>query len=279
MNPGLAITPSPAGLLLAAGAVALGAPLFSDGLRALRLRRELARVLDGPLPSGTGRFAHARGLVALESPLFSPLGGLPCAGFVLEVEGEGTAVRRSVESRRSFRLVDGEGAARVSGIAGRWQLEPTATRRVAPGEAMSENVSVLLSGVPEVEWLRGNGVALVLRERALLAGRVCHVVGVARSTRPVAHVEEIVLERTGTDDLPVSGGMSTRSRAGDEPEVEFHPDEQLDFLLVSDREPSRRELSLSPLRVAGVVLGPALSLVGILYLAAVAELMRAAGRP
>ena len=76
----LQILPTPAGLTFAAIAVALGAPLFSDGLRALRLRRQLEALRETGLTDSLAGFAHARGRVALDSPLFSPLSGEPCAG-------------------------------------------------------------------------------------------------------------------------------------------------------------------------------------------------------
>jgi hypothetical protein len=281
MDPGFAISPSPAGLVLAAVAVALGAPLFSDGLRALRLRRHLSGLKVEPLTPSTNGFAHACGTVALESPLFSPLAGAPCAGFVLEITGEGTSVRRTIEVRRNFRIVDGNVVARVPGAMGRWDLEPTVTRRYAPGEALSENLSALVARIPEVEWLRRGGVAIEIRERALRAGQVCHVVGVARSAESLAYAEEIQLSRTGTDDVvmtAVAAGASVGRAAGSEPALAFHPGEHLDFLLVTDHEPAPERLRLSPMRVAGVVAGPALSMIGLFYLAAVADLLRAVGR-
>ena len=287
MDAALQILPTPAGLALAAIAVALGAPLFSDGLRAFRLRRHLAALAVTPLTPSTNGFSHARGNVALESPLFSPLGGEPCAGFQLEIEGEGRSVRRRIEVRRPFRIVDGDVSARVPAGAGSWVLEATATRRIAADEPLSENLAALLGRVPEAIWLRRAGAVLRLTEYALVAGRECHVVGVARSAAAVAYATELEVARTGTDDAiadaeplmmaaPAATSMSRSAAA--RADVAFSSGEHLDFLLVSDRAPGREHLAVPALRVVGLVLGPALSMAGILYLAAVADALRAAGR-
>ena len=279
--------PSPLGLALAAAAVVLGAPLFSDGLRALRLRRHLLAVREAGLEDSTHGFTHVRGLVALESPLFSPLGGEPCAGFQLEIAGEGHPVRRHVAVRRAFRLVDRGTSARVSGDAARWDLETTATRRIAPDEPMSEGLTALLAGVPEAEWLRRAGVPLVLTERALLAGRECHVVGFARSTAAIDYATPEVMMRTGTDagefitdDLLAAVAASAKPARVPrvEPAVTLSTGEHLDFLLVSDRAPTPAQLRVPSWRAIGVLLGPALTLAGMFYLAAAADFVRAAGR-
>lgn len=280
--------PSPLGLGLAAAAVVLGAPLFSDGLRALRLRRHLLSVRESGLADSTHGFTHLRGHVALESPLFSPLGGEPCAGFQLEIQGEGQPVRRSIAVQRAFRLVDRGASARVGGDAARWDLQPTATRRIAPGEAMSEGLTALLAGVPEAEWLRRAGVPLVITERALLAGRECHVVGFARATAAIDYATPEAAVRTGTDiaevvtdDLvaAVAAPPARRRVPLAEPVVTLSTGEHLDFLLVSDRAPSAAQLRIPSWRTLGVALGPALTLAGLFYLAAAADFVRAAGRP
>ncbi len=277
--------PSPLGLGLAAAAVVLGAPLFSDGLRALRLRRHLLSVRETGLEATTHGFTHVRGLVALESPLFSPLGGEPCAGFRLDVAGEGQPVRRHVRVQRAFRLVDRGATARVAGDAARWDLEITATRRIAPDEPMSERLTALLAGVPEAEWLRRAGVPLVLTERALLAGRECHVVGFARSTAAIDYATPEVMARTGTDagelvidDLLAAVAPETGRVRRAEPAVTLSTGEHLDFLLVSDRAPAPGQLHVPSYRAFGVILGPALTLAGMFYLAAAADFVRAAGR-
>lgn len=289
MNAAIHILPTPAGLALAAAAVALGAPLFSDGLRALRLRRKFASLSAGALEPATAGFTHAVGRVELESPLFSPLGGKPCAGFQLEVVGEGRSVRRLIEVRRNFRIVAGEAVARVPGTAGRWSLSATSTRRIAPGDPVSANLGDLLGRIPEAVWLRRAGVTLELTERSLLSGRECHVVGEARSTAIFAQAQAPELARTGTDDDPVavdelpSHAITARAAGhswlgAEVPSVSFSGGDPQDFLLVTDAPPAAALLSVSAYRVAGIALGPLLSLAGILYLAAVADALRAVGR-
>src|SRR5438067_7326834 len=105
ITPGMhaAWLPHPASLVLAAGAVVIGAPLFSEGLRALRLRRRLTRLQACAPASGLAGLVHVRGRVALESPLFAPLSARPCAGWQLEVHGIGAPVARTAEVRRPFR--------------------------------------------------------------------------------------------------------------------------------------------------------------------------------
>ncbi len=292
MDAALQFLPTPAGLSLAALGIVLGAPLFSGGLRAMRLRRHLARLRLDPLGASTDGFTHARGRVALESPLFAPLSAVACAGFRLEIAAEGRPVRRAIEERRSFRLVDGGVTARVP-AAGRWECGVTATRRLAPGDPLSENLAALLARVPEVAWLRRMGVALTLTERALPAESECHVVGVARSAAALAYAESVQLERTGTDDVvavspaaearagfpvPVPVVAAANVAAGSAPAVGFSGGDHLEFLLVSDREPEPEWLRVPAWKTAGLVLGPALSLAGIFYLAAVGDALRAAGR-
>jgi len=278
--------PTPLGLVLSAVAVVLGAPLFADGLRSLRLRRHLLSLRETGLESTTHGFTHVRGRVALESPLFSPIGQEPCAGFRLEIRGEGHAVRRSVEVRRTFRLVDRDVIARVAGEPGRWRIEPTASRRIAANEPLSEHLAALLAGVPEAAWLRRAGVPLVLTEHALLAGRECHVVGSAQSTAAVAYAETGEALRTGTDAdvvttddlLAVAAKPAAAGALPSAPEVTISTGEHLDFLLVTDRAPSPGDLHVAAPRVAGVLLGPMLTLAGMFYLAAAADSVRAAGR-
>src|SRR2546428_9028116 len=112
------IQPGPAGLTLAAGAIVAGARLFSSGWRAVRLRRcfqELRESRLGELPSG---FAHVRGRVELESPLFAPLSGLPCAYFQLEVRAPALSLHRAVEEWRGGRVGDAGGAGLGGGGGG-----------------------------------------------------------------------------------------------------------------------------------------------------------------
>ena len=50
--------------------------------------------------------------------------------------------------------------------------------------------------------------------------------------------------------------------------------EALGYLLVSDRPPEARHLTVPALRVAGLALGPLLSLAGLLYLVLAADRLR-----
>jgi hypothetical protein len=63
-----------------------------------------------------------------------------------------------------------------------------------------------------------------------------------------------------------------------EPDLWLGAGDHLDFLLVSDRAPDPAALHLPAWRAAGVVVGPALSLLGLLYLARVADHLRALAR-
>jgi len=286
MDLGFAILPTPAGLVLGAGAVVIGAPLFNDGLRALRLRRLFARLREAPLTHDSGGFSYARGEVMLESPLFSPIGARPCAGFQLEVTGVGSSIRGVVEERRAFRLAQGGVIARVPAGIGRWSLEPTATRVLEANEPVSANLEALLGRVPEAVWLRRAGATITLTERALLAGRPCHVVGTLRSAPEMSYEDELVLERTGTDDADmVAEALAVSAAVGGgakhqhvEPALAFTGGDHLGFLLVSSGPPTPSLLRIPLLRVAGVAIGPALTMFGILYLAALADVLRAAGR-
>ena len=66
MNLAQILHPSPIGFTLAALAVIAGAPLFSDGMRALRLRRRFAALTDSNLGAHPAGFTHVQGHVALE---------------------------------------------------------------------------------------------------------------------------------------------------------------------------------------------------------------------
>src|SRR5215470_19020586 len=81
----LLLEPTVAGAALAAAAVAGGAPLFGDGLRAMRLSACFRRVRESAPGEARTGFVHVHGRAQLESPLFSPLTGRPCAAFRLEV--------------------------------------------------------------------------------------------------------------------------------------------------------------------------------------------------
>jgi len=273
--------PTAAGLSFAAAAVAAGAPIFSDGLRALRLRRMLPRLREVALARTASGMAHARGTVVLESPLFSPLSRVPCAGFQLEVRGAGTPMARAIDVFRPFRISSGGVTARVGGGKLRWLLSETATREVAPDQPLTQNLEALLARVPEALWLRRSRVTLRLTERALLEGVECHVVGHVRDAQEIVAAERLDVARTGTDDalqVGVTSRMRTRTAYAAAPayDLRIDPGDPLGYLLVSDRPPEPRHLVVPAIRIAGVALGPLLSLSGLLYLALAVDLLRAA---
>ena len=269
------VHPTAGGLACAVGAVVAGSPLFSGGLRALRLRHRLGRLGDASAsPDGEG-FRHLRGTVALESPLFAPLSTRPCAAFRLELRADGAPVAKTVGDQRPFRVVMAGAVARVEAEGCRWALARTAEREVAADEALSGTLARLLEQAPEVQWWRRAGGRLRLTERALLAGSPCHVVGHVRRARAAAAAAETLLERTGTDDV---AEVVTLAAADAGPELSVGPDGLVDFTLVADREPAAADLAVPLRRTLGLLAGPALSLLGLLYLAAAAEALRAAGR-
>jgi len=316
------LEPTVAGAAFAALAVAGGGPIFSGGLRALRLRRGVSHLVERPLAEAPSGFLHTRGRVVLDSPLFSPLSGKPCAGYRLEVRGAGSRVAASVEERRPFRIVGGEVSARVLAGSARWRVAETGRREIRPGEPLSENLATLLQDRPEVFWLQRQRVPLVITEHALMAGGECHVIGQARHARPYELPAELELARTGTDDqtrltaaataeptgtAADAGGVVTgpaRALDGARPATEWprgggpfgierrqpgrpFPAEvdlwvdgggHLDFVLVSDAPPARADLTVSWWRGLGLVMGPAMSLAGLLYLAHAADQLRARGR-
>lgn len=318
----IALQPTVAGAFFAALAVAGGAPLFGDGLRTFRLRRRLTRLRERPLDQEPTGFVHTRGRVVLDSPLFSPLSGRPCAGFRLDVRGGGMARAAAVEQRRPFRIASGETSARVLAAGGRWRLSQTASREFTADEKLSENLAALLQGCSEVAWLRRQRLPVLITERALFAGAEAHVVGCARKARPYEVHPEVELLRTGTDDIiqlspgravklaavdpepepthgtaldtdaPPEGATDASPRSGPfgierrqpgrpfagEADLWVDSGGMLDFVLVSDSPPAPGELSVSRWRTLGLMLGPALSLSGLIYLAHAAELLRGQGR-
>ncbi|MGH7731029.1 MAG: hypothetical protein ACRENJ_07240, partial [Candidatus Eiseniibacteriota bacterium] len=194
------LQPTLAGAALAALAVAGGAPIFSDGLRALRLRRQFEKLSERPLGEEPVGFVHTRGRVVLDSPLFSPLTGKPCAGYRLDVRGGATRAIVADE-RRPFRIADGDTSARVMAAAARWVVSETGQREIAHDEHASEHLAAMLDRSPVVARLRERRVPLVLTEYALFAGAETHVVGSIRHARPYELPPELELMRTGTDDL------------------------------------------------------------------------------
>jgi hypothetical protein len=271
MDQGIVLQPTVAGLALAAIAVIAGAPLFSDGIRSLRLARAFRSLRPTRVADAPGGLAHVRGRVILESPLFSPLSGTACAGFRLEVRGPRGRVARPIEQFRPFRILDTGVLAHVEPAGSRCRLSEGARRELKPGDSPSRNLAGLLEQVPEVSWLLRSGASLVLVERVLAAGAEAHVVGTLRRSRITELHPEASLARTGTDDAATFAAQDA------EPECWIDSGDHLNYLLVSDREPEPREFRISPLRIAGCFVGPALSLAGLLVLADAADRLRVAG--
>ena len=208
----------------------------------------------------------------LESPLFAPLTATPCAGFQLEVRAEGLSLHRSVDERRAFRLEDGSASALVGAQHARWRVSATGERELRANQPVTEGLAALLARVPEALWWRRAGGALLLVEHALPAGAECHVVG---SIRPMAAATASVeWVRTGTDD---AHAIAERGVVAD-PDLWIGNDDHLDFLLVSDQPPGEEDLRIPSRLAMGVLVGPALSMGGMLYLASVADYLRALGR-
>ena len=308
------LQPTLAGAAFAALAVAGGAPIFSDGLRAFRLRRQFERLDERPLDDEPLGFVHTRGRVVLDSPLFSPLSGKPCAGFRLEVQGAGLAPSTAIEQRRPFRIVGARASARVMAGAARWEVAETGRREVAPNEALSENLTALISRSPDAALLKHRRAPMVLIEHALFAGVESHVIGHVRHARPYELPSELEMMRTGTDDVvPMSAGHASQAIEFAPEPTEVVADEAqsplprstgpfgrerrvpgrpfpgevdlwvdggglLDYMLVSDAAPDREHLEISRWRMLGLTLGPALSLTGLLYLAHAADQLRIQGR-
>jgi hypothetical protein len=277
------MNPTWAGVGVSALAVAAGAPWFDDGLRAIRLRRALTGLRPGPLDEGRTGLVQVQGRVTLDSPLFGPLSGRPCAGFALDVAAaDGRAAR--IEEHRPFRLVADGVSARILAGDARWDLSIQTRRELAPAEPLTQRLESLFARSPEARWLRSCGSRLTLAERALAAGEVAHVVGDARHARPYEQPAELELGATGTDDASRLGAAASASRApgprgvvGNDPDL-WIDGGPLELLLVSDRPLETRRYLPSPARTLGAALGPALSLTGLLYLAHVADAWRAAGR-
>lgn len=276
MPPG-SFVPSFGGLVIACAAIVIGAPLFSAGLRALRLRRALGHAPRLRLADAGEGFVQVSGRVALESPLFSPVTLKRCAGFRLEVSGVDFPVTRAIEERRTFRLVDGGETAEVAAVRATWSMPKTGEMVLEPDTPLTERMLDLLAQMPEAAWLRQSGHRIRLVERALLSGAHCHVLGqaVARAQAAVAH--EVEMLRTGTDDEPVA--IATLVAAAHEaPSLWIGPAEHTDFMQVSDAPIDAAALRTPARTLAGLVAGPLLAMLGILYLAAAAGAWRALER-
>src|SRR5580765_3446383 len=264
------LEPTPAGSAVAAALVVAGASLFSTGLRVLRLRRQLSSLSERPLAEAPSGFLLTSGQLTLDSPLVGPLSGKPCAGFRLEVRGSGGGA--TISEQRPFRLVQGGVVAQVLGEDGAWEMSPTAERRFARGEALSQNLTALFARSPEASWIRRFG-SFTVTERALLAGQECWVIGQGTHGRPLDLPEAMEeLERTGTDDLP---RRVVARPARSEPEVWIRSDAHLQFLRITDQKPLPSQLMPPPWGLVLTAAGPLLSLTGLVYLARAAERWRA----
>ena len=261
---------------LAAGSVVAGAPLFAAGRRAFRVRHALAALDVVPLDARLSGLVAVRGVVALESPLFAPLSGRPCAGFTLEVAGERTRIGAMIHELRPFRLQGESCVARVVAERAHLTTAVTSERVLAPGEALPERLAALLAGSAEVRWLLDRRVPLRVVERALEIGASIVVTGIARPARvshagtaTVASVEMVELAATGTD----GGGWGTVvvsdtiDAAVSEPELWLETGELLDQLEVSATSPSAARLAPPSWQIALVLAGPLLTITGLLLLA------------
>jgi hypothetical protein len=263
--------PTPAGSAAAAALVVAGAPVFSAGLRVLRLRRRLSELTERPLAEVPSGFVLLRGRLLLDSPLVGPLSGKPCAGYDLEVRGSGASAR--IHERRPFRLTSDRVVAQVLGEDGTWQMAVSAERQFARGEATSQNLAALLQRSAEAAWI-GRAGSFTVTERALIASQECWVIGQATHARPLDLPLELesLLEKTGTDDL--SHVLASHPEPS-EPDVWVRADGHLEFLRVSDQRPNPGELAPPPWGLVLIAAGPLLSLTGLVYLARAAERWRA----
>lgn len=288
MNLGLDLSHNAPGLLCAAAAVALGAPIFARGLRALKLRQHLEGLRTSAIADAPEGMVHLSGRVALEHPLRAPLSGLPCAGFRLEARTLDSASFERVDEVRRFSIEQGSYAARVVEEPAGWEVQITGQREIKSGDVISQQLSTLLKRMPEPAWARSAGATLQIVERALLTGSECHVVGFVRHAAPVGVAVEVPAEavteevwlRTGTDNESWSATQASGNGGpahSTDPVVWVGRGEHLEFLLVSDQAPEARRLAPPMWQTLGAGLGPVLSLSGLIYLARALDVMRAAG--
>ena len=272
-------------LLLATAAVVAGAPLFAAGRRAFALRRALAGRRAVPLDAHASGLVTVRGRVVLEGPMFAPLSGTPCAGWTLEVAGDHMRVGDQLRELRQFRLAGEQASARVVTDRARWDGPVTCERSVAPGEVLPERLTALLEPSAEVRWLRDQAVPLRITERVLEVGAEVYVTGMARAATPAgmaaspqdaqvyAMVDSVELAATGTDGMAWSTAGPGAVTHVSEPELWIEPDEPLEQVLVSRHEPAHAALAPPLWKLTLMLLGPALTLAGLLYLARVAAPM------
>jgi hypothetical protein len=259
---------TPAAMLAAVGCVIAGGPWFADGLRALRQRRALAELRAGSdTPLGEGPVT-ARGAVVLASPLFAPLSGRPCAGYVLELASLTTSLVGRVSDTRAFRLATSEGVADVDAAGARWELSVSMERTIGSVSELSENLAIKLGSTPELRWLVQRGGPLVLRERALLAGAPAVVLGVATHVAVPMTVHTVEMERTGTDDASwIVNAHASAAPSAATAAWSIGAAEPFEHCIVSDGAPDSGPRPPAAWRLLGTVFGPALSLAGLLMLA------------
>ncbi len=258
----LHIPVSAAGLLVAAVAVIGGGPLFAAGLAALRGRRAARALTPVPLTPKSRGPVLVRGRVQLESPLFAPLSQRACAGFVLEVAAHGAPLGGQVQERRAFRLIADGCEAHVAAEDGQWAPVETDSREIAPGEVLPTRLEQLLDQVPEARWLRARG-AMRLTERALLPTAEVWVAGTIRRARPAEAAVERVLAATGTDDATA---VLIEASGHADPELWIEGGEALP-VVVSHASPEPARLAPPAWQIGLVLVGPLVSLLGLLYLA------------
>ena len=261
---------TPGGVLAAVACVVAGAPLFACGLRAYRMRTSFGELTERPLSADATGLVRARGRVALDGPLFAPLSGTPCAGFQLEVRGQGSSVGGVVRDWRAFRLESGGTSAYVPAEHAEWHAPVTAQRDLAAGVEVPERLSALLDSCNEVRWLRQRGVALHVVERALESGRVVSVVGVLHNSRVATEEYIEQLAATGTDGPFTAPRMLPGPEYGDH-EMQLDPDDALENVLVFADPPEAPMPRLSRWNEALLAVGPMLSIAGLLYLGRAAE--------
>lgn len=267
MSAGFVVPVTPAGMLAAVACVVAGGPLFASGLRALRQRRLLAGLAPELAEPGSHGFVQLVGTVALESPLFSPLSQKPCAGYVLEVHATDVPMSGRVGQRRGFRLVSGACNAFVEDSRGEWALPVTAERSVAAGEQVSANMAALLDQDETLRWLRARRAPLHIVERSLEAGARVEVIGNARSVDELVAASAELLAATGTD----GAAVAAVPEPADRPRLRVTGNDAIELHVVADGSASPMRFAPSRWRAAGALLGPALSLAGLVYLAHAAE--------
>jgi hypothetical protein len=254
---------SSAGMLAAVACVVSGGPLFAEGLRALRVRRLLAALPStAPEPGRTG-FVRVPGQVVLESPLFSPLSQRPCAAYRLEVLALDGSAGGSVGQSRNFRLVTDSCAAIVAAEGGEWTMPVTAEREVAAGEQVSANMAALLDGDSTLRWLRDRRAPMRIVERSVEAGSHVEVLGWARATDASDAVAAEVFAATGTDGAVVAVAQAPADR----PALRIAGADPLELRVIATGDADTARLAPPQWRAWGVLVGPLLSLAGLMYLA------------